>query len=314
MPSSQASFYPYVLAVTEYISATQLKVLLPAVDLVYPSGTPGIQINVTNPTPGGGTSPAVYVIVVGQSSPQITSISPTSVPAGSFGFILTVNGSGFIPYATNVLFNGNGGQTTGVNGNQVTFAVTGAMVQPAGTIPVQVQVGPTTFTNTVSFTITPATTPATIQAPLVSATSTNQTSPTKQQLTAQFLTGRFLGWKAAQFLGQAYTAKYQRELARLAPAVANTGAGTSDTHNLAASATIPPAPAAFNLRPTLPAGFIPTAVITGDLTEMESWIGRSPIAATTASGFIWEMATGQPNCPQLSNYRGMRPSHLLRRT
>ncbi|HTF23719.1 MAG TPA: FG-GAP-like repeat-containing protein [Candidatus Limnocylindria bacterium] len=264
VPSSQASFYPYVLAVTEYISATQLKVLLPAVDLVYPSGTPGIQINVTNPTPGGGTSPAVYVIVVGQSSPQITSISPTSVPAGSFGFILTVNGSGFIPYATNVLFNGNGGQTTVVNGNQVTFAVTGAMVQTAGTIPVQVQVGPTTFTDTVSFTITPATTPATIQAPLVSATSTNQTSPTKQQLTAQFLTGRFLGWKAAQFLGQAYTAKYQRELARLAPAVANTRAGASDTHNLAASATIPPAPAAFNLRPTLPAGFIPTAVITGD--------------------------------------------------
>ena len=264
VPSSQASFYPYVLAVTEYVSATQLKVLLPAADLVYPSGTPGIQINVTNPTPGGGTSPAVYVTVVAQSSPQITSISPTSVPAGSFGFILTVNGSGFIPYATNVLFNGNGGQTTVVSGNQVTFAVTGSMVQTAGTIPVQVQVGPTTFTNTVPFTITPATTPATIQAPPVSATPTGQTSPTKQQLAAQFLTGRFLGRKAAQFLGPAYSAKYQRELARLAPAVANTGAGARGTHNLAASATIPPAPAAFNLRPTLPAGFIPTAVATGD--------------------------------------------------
>jgi hypothetical protein len=259
--SSQASFYPYVLAVTEYISATQLKVLLPAADLVYPSGTPGIQINVTNPTPGGGTSPAVYVIVVGQSSPQIASISPTSVPAGSFGFILTINGSGFIPYATNVLFNGNGGQTTVISGNQATFAVTGAMVQTAGTIPLQVQVGPTTFTNTVSFTITAATTPATIQAPPVSAPPTGQT---KQQLTAQFLTGRFLGWKAAQFLGQTYTAKYQRELARLAPAVANTGAGAGGTHSFATSATIPPAPGAFNLRPTLPAGFIPTAVVTGD--------------------------------------------------
>jgi len=265
VPSSQASFYPYVLAVTEYISATQLKVLLPAGDLVYPSGTPGIQINVTNPPPGGGTSSAVYVNVVGQSSPQINSISPTSVPAGSFGFILTINGSGFVP-GTDVVFNGvaTGANATFVNPSQVTFGVTGAMVQTAGTVPVQVQVGPTTFSNTVSFTITPETAPATIQAPPASVTPAGQTVPTKQQLTSQLLTGRFLGRKAAQFLGPAYTAKYQRELARLAPAVIDSGAGVRGTYSFATSPTIPPAPAAFDFRPTLPAGFIPTAVVAGD--------------------------------------------------
>jgi subtilisin family serine protease len=260
VPSSQVSSHP-----TKYVSATQLQVLLPAANLVSPIGSPGIPINVINPPPGGGTSNSVYVTVSGQFTPQITSISPASIPAGSFGFILTINGSGFVP-GTDVVFNGgvSGANATFVNANQVTFGVTGPMVQTAGTVPVQVQVGPTTFSNTVLFTITPATTPATIQAPPSSATPTGQASPTKQQLTSQFLAGRFLGWKAAQFLGEAYTAKYQRELARLAPAVANIQAGARGTHSFAASTTIPPAPAAFNLRPTLPAGFFPTGVVTGD--------------------------------------------------
>jgi subtilisin family serine protease len=259
VPSSQVFSYP-----TKYISATQLQVLLPAANLVSPISSPGIQINVINPPPGGGTSNSVYVTVSGQIIPQITSISPTSIPAGSFGFVLTINGSGFVPYATNVIFNGNQGLTTVVSANQLTFGVTGLMVQTAGTVPVQVQVGPTTFSNTVTFTITPATTPATLQAPPSSTIPASQTSPTKKQLTAQLLSGRFLGWKAAQYLGQDYTAKYQRTIARLAPSEINTGAGTHGTHSFATSVTIPPAPAAFNLSPTLPAGFIPTAVVTGD--------------------------------------------------
>ena len=262
VPSSQASFYFSGIAITEYVSATQLKVLIPAATLVYPNGGLTMQLNVTNPPPGGGTSNGISVTVLPQNAPQITSISPTSVPAGSFGFILTINGSGFVP-GTDVVFNGvvTGANATFVNANQVTFGVTGAMVQTAGTIPVQVQVGPTTFSNTVPFTVTPATTAATIEAPPLSRTTPGQAAPTKQQLASQFLTGRFLGQKAAQFLGPAYTSKYERELARLAITVQNAGTEAGSTQT---SATITPAPAAFNLRPALPAGFIPTAVVTGD--------------------------------------------------
>ncbi|PYT34060.1 MAG: hypothetical protein DMG58_05760 [Acidobacteria bacterium] len=255
IPASQELIY-----VTKYVSSTQIQVLLPSAALLYPAQ---LQINITNPPPGGGTSQPLYIAVTGQN-PSINSITPSSVPAGSFGFNLIVNGSGFIPYGTNVLFNGNGGQTTVVNSTQAVFAVTGPMVQTAGTVNVQVQVGQNTFSNIVPFTITPATTPATLQAPPVSASPTGQSRPTMQQLTSQLLTGRFLGRKAAQFLGPAYTAKYQRELARLAPAVANTTVVARGTYSFATSPTIPPAPAAFNLRPTLPAGFIPTAVVAGD--------------------------------------------------
>ena len=105
VPDSQCDSSGPPTRVTRYISSTQVQVLFSAKELLYPSGTPGIQINITNPMPGGGTSPSVYLLVT-QQSPVITSISPTSVPAGSFGFNLTVAGSGFIPYATDLLFNG----------------------------------------------------------------------------------------------------------------------------------------------------------------------------------------------------------------
>lgn len=74
---------------TTYISSTQLSVLLSL-------GSGYRTLNVVNPAPGGGTSNEKGFVVNPPSGPlSITSISPTSVPAGSPAFTMTVNGTGF---------------------------------------------------------------------------------------------------------------------------------------------------------------------------------------------------------------------------
>jgi subtilisin family serine protease len=263
VPASQAFVYPIFDRVTKYLSSTQLQVLIPAADLANPIFWQGIQINVTNPAPGGGTSQAVFLIVTGQN-PVITSLSPSSVPAGSFGFDMTVTGSGFVPGATSVTFNGNGGQTTFVSATQLIFAVTGAMVQTAGTVNVQVQAGPNSFSNVVPFTITSATAAATLQAPIASASGGALKKESGAKPVPLRLPGKFLGWKLAEALGLGpeYSVRYKRQLARLAPDVPGADAGQIGLP-LAASGT-PPVSASFDFRPTLPAGFIPTAVVSGD--------------------------------------------------
>lgn len=263
VPDSQCVSYGGPTRVTKYISSTQVQVLFGATELLYPSGTPGIQINITNPTPGGGTSPSVYLLVT-QQNPVITSISPTSIPAGSFGFNLTVNGSGFIPFETDLLFNGGNVSATTVSSTQAVFPITGPLVQTAGTVNVQLQVGQST-SNTLLFTITPATSPATLQAPTPAAAA-NGTQADAKKLTANLLASRFLGRKAAQFLGPSYTEKFQRQLSQLSPA-ARQGVKAAYSASPAATAaltTLPPVAVGFSYPPSLPAGFLPTAVVSGD--------------------------------------------------
>ena len=56
-----------------------------------------VQVTVTNPTPGGGPSGAQpFVITVPTVVPTISSISPSSIPAGT-GTSVTITGTGFTP-------------------------------------------------------------------------------------------------------------------------------------------------------------------------------------------------------------------------
>lgn len=250
--------------VIKFISSTQVQMLFTAADLLFPSGTPGIQVNITNPAPGGGTSLSVYLLVT-QSNPVITLISPTSVPAGSFGFNMTVTGSGFIPYATELLFNGGTISATVVSPTQAIFPIIGPLVQTAGTVNVQVQVGPSTFSNTVPFTITPSTSPATLQAP--AATGADRSQLDQSKLSSGLLSSRFLGRKAAQFLGPAYAEKYQRLLSQSAPAASARSSSNVPQalgFTTAALTTTAPTAVGFNFPPDLPSGFLPTAVVSGD--------------------------------------------------
>jgi len=117
---------------TTYVSATQLTAGLLSSDLAS-VGT--FSVTVTNPS-GGGTSNA-QTFTVGNLVPITSSLSSTSVVAGSAGFTLTVNGSNFVPGA-NVNFNGAARATTFVSANQLIAAITTADVSTAGSFNVTV--------------------------------------------------------------------------------------------------------------------------------------------------------------------------------
>lgn len=268
VPDSQAFVYPNSNLVTIYVSATQLQVLFPEGYFTNPDAS--FQVNVTNPSPGGGTSQAVFLSVSGQG-PQITSISPTSIPAGSFGFLMTINGSGFTP-TTDALWNGGfAGQVTYVSPTQVILGVPGSNVVNPGTVSIQLQTTATLFSNTVTFTITSPSTPGAIIAPTpapMPGPPGFPSTPIPKRKTVQ-LPARFQGWKYAQQRGSSYLSQFLRKSAHIAPPASDTLAGhleaavPSAHTQIQGSTNQPPLPG-FNFRPTLPADFMPTAVVTGD--------------------------------------------------
>ncbi len=69
--------------------------------------------------------------------PSISSISPASVTAGSAGFTLTVNGSGFVSGST-VRVNGSNRTTTLVSATQLTVAIPASDLASAGTLSITV--------------------------------------------------------------------------------------------------------------------------------------------------------------------------------
>ena len=102
------------------------------------------------------------------SSSVLTYLSPSSATAGSQGFTITANGSGFVTGAL-ILWNGTALSTTLVSGIQLTAPVPASLLATAGTVQVSVQipgsaqsgttVGNTTTTeisDIVYFTISPA--------------------------------------------------------------------------------------------------------------------------------------------------------------
>jgi hypothetical protein len=269
-PTSQVTVYPVTSLVTTYVSNTQIKVLFTAADLFYPTFGSPLQINVTNPQPGGGSSQPEYVTIT-SPSPQITSISPSSVPAGSFGFLLTINGSGFFP-SSDVIWNGNGGQTNFVSANQIAFAVPGSMVQNAGTVQLQVENPVSSLSNTVSFTITPASTPGAIIAPspTSSGAPANPDLPGPTKVSPVLLPARFPGWRYAQARGKDYLSQFLRNRAGLAAPLPKPLVNAASTPNpqlqLSPQSSGAPLPG-FSFRPTLPADFLPTAVVTADFNH-----------------------------------------------
>jgi hypothetical protein len=112
---------------TQYAGSTQLTAAVLAGDLAS-VGT--AQVTVVNPAPGGGTSAAVSFTIV-NAVPVATSLSPSSMTAGSAGLDLTVNGSGFVPGAT-VQWSGAARPTTFVSGSAVRAAIPAADLSSAG--------------------------------------------------------------------------------------------------------------------------------------------------------------------------------------
>lgn len=116
---------------TTYGSGTTLTAPLPASNTAAP-GTGSV--TVTTP---GQASTAAQTVTITSSAPTITSISPSTLPAGGAGFTLTVNGTNFLSTAV-VLWNGVGLTTTFVSSTQLTAAVPASDIATPGDDTVQV--------------------------------------------------------------------------------------------------------------------------------------------------------------------------------
>ncbi|MCZ2151534.1 MAG: putative Ig domain-containing protein [Bryobacterales bacterium] len=85
-------------------------------------------------------------------SPTLTSLSRTSIPAGSLGFPLTLTGSNFLSGAK-VFWNGTALTTTFVNAGELTAAVPTALLAAGGTVYIYVQNPDGLYTNTLYFNV-----------------------------------------------------------------------------------------------------------------------------------------------------------------
>jgi trimeric autotransporter adhesin len=112
---------------TTYVSGTSVTAVLPG-SAIAADGTE--KITVSNPAPGGGTSPVQsYSITV--PTPGVTSLLPQSVPQGA-AVTVTVNGKGFEANSV-AQWNGVPRPTTFVNATTLQVALTAADVQNFGT-------------------------------------------------------------------------------------------------------------------------------------------------------------------------------------
>jgi hypothetical protein len=109
--------------------------------------------------------------VANNPSPTVTSTTPPSVPAGSPGFVLAVNGHGFAPQSV-IFFNGSGIQSIFQSGTELTANISSSFVNTPGTVTIEVQTpqpgGGTS--NQITFTITQ------IQSPTPTITSMSPTT------------------------------------------------------------------------------------------------------------------------------------------
>ena len=117
---------------TTFVSSTQLKTAIAAADIAKGQNA---TVSVTNPTPGGGTASAAFV--VNNPVPAITSIAPNSAAHGRPAFKLTVTGSNFVPGSV-VKWNGTNRTTAYVSSTQLTASILASDIVSAGTAQVTV--------------------------------------------------------------------------------------------------------------------------------------------------------------------------------
>jgi len=123
---------------TTFISATRLDATLLATDLATAGS---YAVTVVNPAPGGGAS-AALTFTVDSTNPPVTppvlsSLTPSSVVAGSPAFALTVKGQGYVPLSV-VLWNGSPRETTYLSSIELRASILASDVASAGIRSVEV--------------------------------------------------------------------------------------------------------------------------------------------------------------------------------
>jgi hypothetical protein len=256
---------------TTYVSSTQLTAVVPAFYLDPASRFlpfSSSEISVQNPSPGGGTSNIVPFTIF-RLPPTITTLSPSSINAGGFGFALLVTGSNLL--GSSVFWNGQPLSSAASDNTQVFADVPSSLIANPGTVQITVATAPPGggTSNPLTFTVNPASQTA------ATGTTTTQRFDLLDPRPPAVLPPRpvrFLGWNQAQRFGSAYMQKFARPIGGAAsppalpwlvePRTAQAPA-TSDAPNLTQPSTLP----GFAFHPTLPAGFIPTAVAIGDFNR-----------------------------------------------
>lgn len=121
---------------TTFLSSTQLSAVIPASDIASAGSA---QITVFNPAPGGGVTAALTftITVPNNPVPTITSLTPSSTPAGGNAFTLTVNGTNFVNGAV-VRWNGADRTTTFGSATSLSAQITAADIANTGTAQVTV--------------------------------------------------------------------------------------------------------------------------------------------------------------------------------
>ncbi len=141
---------------TTFVSNTKLTAAITVSDLASPA-TP--EVTVSNPTPGGGTSPATtfpIILFTSNPAPTLGSLTDTSTWAGWPGFPLTTDGAGFVA-STILQWNGLNRPTTVLSDTLLQSGISASDLTSPGTFQVGVfNASPGGGTsNSLSFTIKP---------------------------------------------------------------------------------------------------------------------------------------------------------------
>ncbi|MFZ0285493.1 MAG: FG-GAP repeat protein [Terriglobales bacterium] len=121
---------------TTFVNSAELTATVPAHN-IRTAGT--ASVTVVNPPPGGGTSKA-KTFYINNPVPSLTSLSPSSIKAGSPGFTLTINGSGFVT-TSQASWNKSARTTTYYNAGKVKAQILASDITKAGTAKVRVTNG-----------------------------------------------------------------------------------------------------------------------------------------------------------------------------
>ncbi len=277
--------------VTDFVSDTALAAQILASDIAVAGALP---ITVFNPAPGGGRSNP-FNLIINNPRPRITSISPDTGPAGAPGFVLIVNGEGFVS-ASVVQFNGINVPTTLVTSTQLNASIPAAAVAGGGAVPVAVfnpEPGGGT-SNAITFTINPL-------APVITSLTPDQVLVGGDSFTLTINGDRFVSGSIVRIDGldrlTTFLSSTQLTVVIQAADIANAGSvnvtvvnpdPASGTSNTVALAVNNPLPILTSLSPGSAApgsaGFTLTINGTGFVTvSVAQWNG-SPRQTTFVSG------------------------------
>jgi subtilisin family serine protease len=310
---------------TNYVSSTQLNAILPsafsAPNNRYSVGT--VQsIEVSNPGPGGGQSNTVPISIVYPGVPSISSLSPSFASAGDFSFYMDVKGNNLLGAVVN--WNGQQLFTTQISNTEAFAAVPSSFLSTPGTAQVTAVANvPNGGTSTpVAFTIGQAAVAAggAAQSPALLGTNHQTVDSIAPAKTGTKIRppARFLGWNYGKQQGPAYLKHFSRPygaptISPQSSTVLNAGGITNPvvTANSQVSLSQPSTLPGFAFHPTLPTGFLPSSVATGDFNHdgKMDWV-----VSNAGSNDLWiyfGKGDGTAQLPRILRLTGAAPLQVV---